>query len=481
MKNSATLHLSFISRLFRLLADAITGKELNFTEGSIRRSVILLAVPMVLEMAMESIFAVVDIFFVSRWAESRAGSSAISDIVAVVGLTEAMLSILYAVGVGIAMGATAVIARRIGEKKPDEASLAAGQVLWVGLLVSVAIAVIGIFFSKSLLQLMGASQSVLEQGATYTTIMLSGSFTIVYLFLINGVFRGAGNASIAMKSLWLANGINILLDPCLIFGVGPFPEMGVTGAAIATNIGRFTGLCYLLYHLSSGHSQIKLALRHLTLVPVVALSILRVSAFGVFQFFIATTSWVFLMRIMANHGSEAVAGYTIAIRLVILTFLPAWGLSNAAATLVGQNLGAENPQRAEQAVWQTVRYNVIFMFTAAIIYFTFSPVLMRFFTQDAAVIAYGIQCLRVMSLGYIFLAVGTVLVAAFNGSGDTITPTWINFICFWIIQIPLAFVASDVLAFGPAGVFWAITISESTIAVIAYLKFRKGHWKLKKV
>lgn len=480
MKELSNSDVSKFKKIIRLIADAISGKEQNFTSGSIRRSVILLAVPMVLEMAMESIFAVVDIFFVSRWAE-KAGGDSVSDIVAVVGLTEAILSILYAVGVGVAMGVTAVIARRIGERNREAASLAAGQVLWVGLCISAIVAVVGIFFSKSILQSMGANDAVVEQGLSYITIMLTGSFTIVFLFLINGVFRGAGNASIAMKCLWLANGINIALDPCLIFGLGPFPEMGVTGAAIATNIGRFIGMCFLLYHLSSGHSQVKLILRDLVFVPKVACNIIRVSAFGVFQFFIATSSWLLLMRIMASHGSEAVAGYTIALRLVVLTFLPAWGFANAAATLVGQNLGAGNPQRAEEAVWQTLRYNVVFMLCTAVIYLVFSPWLMLFFTKEPTIINYGVECLRVVSLGYVFFAMGQVLVQAFNGSGDTLTPTWINFICFWVIQIPLAFIASDVLAYGPTGVFWAITLAESAIAIIAYQQFRKGRWKSKKI
>lgn len=461
-----------LQKALALVGDALRGKEHDYTRGSLRYAVILLAIPMVLEMAMESVFAVVDIFFVSRlgsWA------------VAVVGLTEAVITLIYAVAIGFSMAVTAVIARRIGEGDAEHAALTAGQVLLIGFIMSMIVASIGLFFAEDVLRLMGAEDDVIEQGSLYTTIMLGGCITIIYIFVIAAIFRGAGNAIIAMRALWLANGINIVLDPCLIYGVGPFPEMGVTGAAVATNIGRGIGVLYLLYHLFAGDTRIRMQLRHLRFAAREALGLLRVSVGGVLQFFIATASWVFLMRIVAQFGSEAVAAYTIAIRVAMFTFLPAWGLSNAAATLTGQCLGAGNMLRAEQSVWLTARYNMIFMATVAVILLVFAEGIIRLFTVEPAVVEIGRDSLRIIALGYPLFALGMVLTQAFNGAGDTTTPTWINFICFWMVQIPLAWLVANWFGWQTLGVAAAVTFSESLIAGVALWQFRKGRWKTTRV
>ncbi len=461
-----------VRQFFFLVGEAMRGAEHDYTKGSLRQAVVLLAIPMVLEMAMESIFAVVDIFFVSGL-----GASA----VAVVGLTEAVITLIYAVAIGFSMAVTAVVARRIGEKDAEGAALTSGQVLLTGFVISTAVAVIGLLFAPDILRLMGAGDDVIREGKTYTTIMLGGCISIIYIFIIAAIFRGAGNAIIAMRALWIANGINIVLDPCFIYGWGVFPEMGVSGAAVATNIGRGTGVLYLLYHLFAGDTRVKLHLRHLIFSAKVTWNLLKVSAGGIMQFFIATASWVFLMRIVAQFGSEAIAGYTIAIRVAMFTFLPAWGLSNAAATLVGQSLGAKDAVRAEQAVWKTTKYNVTFMASVAVILFVFASRIIMLFTADPAILAYGVSCLRIISLGYGFFALGMVMTQAFNGAGDTNTPTWINFICFWLIQIPFAYVAANWFGWGTLGVAWSVTFAESLLAIVAYWQFKKGKWKLKEV
>ena len=462
----------YLRRCGRLLHDALSGKEYDYTSGSIRRAVFLLAIPMMLEMGMESIFAVCDIFFV-------AGLGA--DAVATVGLTEAVLALLYAVAVGLSISVTAMVARRIGEKNPEAAAIVAGQTIWVGVFCSLAIGLTGGFYGADILRLMGAGASVIELGASYTSIMLSGAFTILFLFLCNGIFRGAGNAAIAMRALILANGINIVLDPCLIYGLGPFPELGVTGAAIATNIGRGIGVLYQLWHLLAGSARITLLLRHLRLVPTVMLRLLRLSGGGVAQYLIATASWVILMRLVSPYGSAAVAGYTIAIRFIDLTILPAWGLSNAAGTLVGQNLGAGRPERAEQSVWKVAKYNVLFLLGVAVLFIVWAESIVTVFSADPVVIRYGSDCLRYVSYGYGLYALALVLIQAFNGAGDTGTPTAINFVCFWLVQIPLAYILAEILGAGPQGVFIAVTLAESLIAVIAYLQFRAGRWKLRQI
>lgn len=461
-----------LQRVLRLIGDALSGKTHDYTSGSIRRAVLLLAIPMMLEMAMESIFAITDIYFVSGLG---------ADAVATVGLTEAVITLLYAIAVGLSMSVTAMVSRRIGEQNPEGAAIVAGQTIWIGLFVAVVVGSIGITFGQDILRFMGASHAVIEQGSSYTSIMLGGSITIIYLFLFNAIFRGAGNAVVAMKSLWLANGINIILDPCFIYGIGPFPEMGVTGAAVATNIGRGIGVIYQLYHLFNGSTRVKVQLHHLRVVSKTMFRLLRLSVGGVGQFLIATASWVILMKIVAPFGSAAIAGYTIAIRVIDLTFLPAWGMSNAASTLVGQNLGAGKPDRAEQSVWKTAQYSTIFLVCVAIPFIIFAEQIVSIFSSDPVVIEYGSDCLRYISYGYGFFAMSMVLTQAFNGAGDTFTPAVINFFCFWMIQIPLAYSLATVFHLGPQGVFISITIAESLVAVIAYVVFRGGRWKLKQV
>ena len=459
--------------LWTLFKQALSGNtQQDFTKGSIGIAAFLLAVPMVLEMAMESVFAVVDIFFVASLGVEA---------MAVVGLTEAVLTILYAVAIGLSMGVTALVARRIGEHNPEQANQVAGQALWVGFGVAMLVALIGLNFAEDILRLMGASEQVLAVGKDYTLIMLCGSITILYLFLINAIFRGAGDATIAMRSLWLANGLNIVLDPLLIYGIGPFPEMGVTGAAVATTIGRGVGVVYQLYHLRGHACRIKVGLTHLKPAWEVIAGILKVSMGGILQFLIATASWVALVRIVSTYGSAAVAGYTIAIRVIIFTILPAWGLSNAVATLVGQNLGAGKPDRAEQSVWTVTRYNVYFMVSVAIIFILFAEPIIGIFTQDPAVIRDGVSCLRFVAYGYGFYAVGMIVIQAFNGAGDTMTPTYINFLCYWMLQIPLAYILAKHVGLDTTGVYLAITIAESLIAVVGIWMFRRGSWKTKTV
>ncbi len=453
---------------WQLIREATAGTDVDYTQGSVRRAIGLLAIPMVLEMSMESVFALADIFFVSRLG---------AEAVAAVGLTEAVLTLVYAMAIGLSMGTTAMIARRIGEKDPDAAAIAAGQSLWVGAIAAGSVAIIGLLYAVDILGLMGAEPGVIEGGADFTTIMLAGSVTIFFIFLINGIFRGAGDASVAMRALLLANGINIVLDPLLIFGIGPFPEMGVAGAAIATTIGRGIGVLYQLYCLFRVRGRLQMLFGHLALDPAVMLRLLKVSAGGVVQFLIATSSWILMIRLIAAYGSAAIAGYTIAIRVVDFTFLPAWGLSTAAATLVGQNLGAGYPDRAERSVWLTARYNAAFLTSIAIVFIIFAEGLIRAFTTDAVIIAYGADCLRFVAYGYTLYAVGMTVIQAFNGAGDTLTPTWINFLCYWLLQIPMAYFLSQSLGYGPRGVFMALLITESLLAVVAILVFRRGRWK----
>lgn len=459
--------------LWGLFKQAVAGKvQHDFTKGSIGIAAFLLAVPMVLEMAMEAVFALVDIFYVSFL-----GFEAVS----VVGLTEAVLTILYALAIGLSMGVTATVARRIGEKNPEKANEVAGQALWLGLIVAMLVAAIGFWFTPEILRFMGADDAVLALGSNYTTIMLCGSVTILYLFLINAIFRGAGDASVAMRTLWLANGINIFLDPILIFGWGPFPEMGVTGAAVATTIGRGVGVLYQLYHLRGHMGRITLSLASLKPKFDTIFSLVKISIGGILQFLVATASWVILVRIVATYGSAAVAGYTIAIRVVLFTLLPAWGLANAVATLVGQNLGAKQPERAEQSVWKVAKYNVGFMLCVSVILFAFAPFIVAAFTGQPDVAKYAINCLRYMSVGFGFYGLGIVVVQAFNGAGDTMTPTKINLLCFWVVQIPLAYGLATVLQWGPSGVFWAIVFAQSLMTIVGVWVFRRGRWKQQSV
>lgn len=462
-----------ISSFIQLFRKAVKGEEENFTEGSINRAIFLLSIPMILEMAMESVFAVVDIFFVSRLNNS--------DAVAVIGLTESMLALVYSLAWGVSMGATALVARRVGEKDPDGAAVAAVQAIWVGVFSSLLITIAGVFFYKDLLLLMGASPSVIAIGSGFTFWMLTGNISIMMLFLINGIFRGAGNAAIAMRALWLANLINMALDPLLIFGVGFFPELGVEGAAIATNIGRGLGVVFQLYYLFSNKSIVKLHRNNIKLDWKIIVQVLKVSAGSTGQFLISSASWVFLARIISHFGSAAMAGYTIAIRVIVFTILPSWGLANASATLVGQNLGAGQPERAENSVWKTGFYNMVFLGFVMILFLLLSAPILRFFTNDAEVIAYGTRCLQIVAFGYLFYGYGMVITQSFNGAGDTRTPIYLNFFGFWCFQIPLAYLLAIQLNFGPDGVYAAIAIAESAIAVAGILLFRRGKWKLVKV
>jgi putative MATE family efflux protein len=461
-----------VREAWRTVRASVRNEPYDFTQGTIGSALILLAIPMVLEMGMESVFVLVDIFFVARLG---------ADAVATVGLTESVLTLLYAVAIGLSMGATALVSRRIGERDTAAAQIVAGQVVWVGVGLAAMIGIAGVVFAADLLSVMGGNESVVANGRSYTQLMLGGSVTILLLFLLNAIFRGAGNAVIAMRSLWLANSINVLLDPCFIFGLGPFPEMGVTGAAVATNIGRGTGVLYQIYCLTRGGNAIQIRWSDLALRANVMLRLLRVSIPAAFQFSIAMSSYIFLMRVISLYGSNAVAGFTIGIRIFAFTFLPAWGLSNATATLVGQNLGAGHPDRAEGSVWMAARYNASFLIAVAIVFISVPGVFARPFTDDPAILEYVIDCLRICSYGYGLYAVGMIVTQAFNGAGDTDTPTWINLICFWIVQIPLAYFLAETMGYGPQGVFATISICDSLLAVIAVVMFRRGKWKLRTV
>ncbi len=457
-----------LQRGFAFFRESLRDNDVDYTRISISRSLGLLAIPMMLEMAMESIFAVVDIAFVSRLG---------TDAVAAVGLTEAVITVLYAVAIGLGTGATAMVSRRIGARDPDAAARVTGQAIWLGAGLSVVIAVPGVAFAPDLLLLMGANPSVIETGSGYTAVLLGGSASILYLFLLNAAFRGAGDAAIALRSLWLANGINIVLDPCFIFGLGPFPEMGVTGAAVATTIGRGTGVVYQLWYLLNGRGRLDFRISHLRISPPLTRRMLIISAGGIGQFLIATASWIGVIRIIAMYGSAAIAAYTIALRMLEFAFLPAWGLGNAAATLVGQNLGAGRPDRAEQSAWRAARYNVIFLTAVGVVVLVLAPQIAGLFTHDPDVMRYATNCLRIMGLGYPMYALGMVMVQSLNGAGDTASPSILNLICFWIIQIPLAYWLATSAGLGPNGAYAAIVIAESTLTVLSVFVFRAGRWR----
>jgi putative MATE family efflux protein len=459
---------SRLRTVLRDLKDAVRGSAVDYTQGSIGRAILLLAVPMMLEMAMESTFAVVDIYFVSSL-----GASAI----ATVGLTESVLTLVYAVAMGLSMGATALVARRIGEKNPKGAADSAVQAVFAALVAAVPVSLAGIFFARQILSLMGGDAWSIEHGYRYTAWMLGGNGVIMLIFVINAVFRGAGDAAMAMRVLWLANGINLVLDPALIFGWGPFPALGVQGAAVATTIGRGVGVATQIWVLFRGAKHIRVAASQVRLHAEVMWRLVRTSLGGIGQLIIATSSWIGLVRIISVFGSETLAGYTIALRIIIFTIMPSWGFSNAAATLVGQNLGAQQPERAERSVWITGFANMTFMACVSLVYIFGNSILLRIFTSDPGVVAAGAQCLRIVAYGYIAYAWGMVMPQAFNGAGDTLTPTKINFFCLWLIEIPLAYVLAIKLGEQQKGVYWAIVIAETVAGLSAILLFRRGKWK----
>jgi putative MATE family efflux protein len=451
---------------------AMRGSRHDYTSGPLGQAILLLAIPMVMEMIMESVFAVADVFWVAHLG---------ADAVATVGLTESLLTLIYTAAMGLSIGVTAMVARRIGEGNPGGAAEAAVQGIALGLVAVVLIGGVGVWLAPRLLATMGAAPAVLALGSSYARVMLGGCATIVLLFLVNAIFRGAGDAAIAMRVLWLANSINIVLGPCLIFGVGPFPRLGVTGAAIATNIGRGTGVAYQLYRLWRGDARVVIRRAQLTLKPAVMRTLLRLSGTGTLQVLIGTASWIGLVRIISSFGSEAVAGYTIAIRIIVFALLPSWGLANAAATLVGQGLGAAKPDRAERAVWLAGFYNMLFLGAVGAVFVLCAEPIVRLFTHDPLVAPVAVVCLRVISYGFLFYAYGMVITNSFNGAGDTLTPTLINLVCFWLWELPLAYWLARHAGLGPQGVALAVTIAFSTVAVVSGLIFRRGRWKLRRV
>lgn len=467
-----TIITSKKSSFFKLLKQAVNGDIKDFTTGSIDKAIFLLAVPMILEMVLEAFFAIVDIYFVNKIGPEAS---------ATVGLTEAALSILYSVAWGLAMGIMALVARRTGEKNHEAASAIAAQGIIIAIAFSIVISITGFIFPKEILSFMGGSKKLVEENFRFTQIMLTGNIVIMLLFVNNAIFRGAGDAAIAMRTLIIANVINIILDPLLIFGVGPFPKMGVLGAAVATTTGRSIGVIYQLWHLFNGKEMIKLARKQFVIDLAIIKSILNTSFGAMFQFIIGSCSWIFLARIIAESGDAVTSGYITAIRICIFTILPAWGLANAAATLVGQNLGAGQPERAERSVWRTAFITLCFFAVVALVFFFFGQNLMQFFSNDAVAVRSGTLCLHILALGYIFFAYGMIITQAFNGAGDTKTPTYINIFVFWLMQIPLAFFMAKYLKMGPQGVYIAIAISETILAIISIIIFKKGKWKYIKV
>ncbi|HRJ31169.1 MAG TPA: MATE family efflux transporter [Cyclobacteriaceae bacterium] len=467
--------MSFFTKaisLFRLFKQALKGVEQNYTSGSIDKAIFMLSIPMILEMSMESLFAVVDAFYVSRLGV---------DALATVSLTESVLTLVYSLAIGLSMGATAMVARRVGEGDIPAAAKAGVQAIYLAVGISIAISIVGLFFSENILGLMGASESVIASGSGYTRWMLGGNITVMLIFLINAIFRGAGDASLAMRVLILSNALNIILDPIFIFGFGPIPAFGVEGAAIATTIGRGIGVLYQISHLIYGKGLIKIHRQNLPIDFGLIGRLIKVSAGGTGQFIIASASWIFLVRIVSTFGSEALAGYTIAIRVIVFAILPAWGMANAAATLVGQNLGAGQPERAEQSVWRTGFFNMLFMAFITVTFMTLAKPIVELFTTEAVVLANATQCLQIVAIGYIFYAYGMVVAQSFNGAGDTRTPTILNFFAFWMFQIPLAYVLAIILNMGPKGVYVAIVVAESALAVVGILIFRRGKWKTVKI
>ncbi|RKH79181.1 MATE family efflux transporter [Corallococcus sp. AB045] len=458
--------------LWSLVKEALHGTEQDLTQLPLGRAIFLLAVPMVLEMCMESVFAVVDVAFVGRLG---------AEAVATVGLTEGILTIIYAAGMGLSIGATAMVARRIGEKDAERAGRTAVQAIGLGVIISTVLAVAGIIYARPMMAALGGSPWVLEHGVGYTRVMMGGVVSILLLFLINAIFRGAGDAAIAMRVLMLANGINIVLAPCLIFGWGPFPEMGVVGAAWATTLGRSAGVVYQLFRLIRSNGRLQVRREHVSLEPATMLAMLRLSSAGMVQALVTTSSWVVLVRIVSSFGSTALAGYTIAIRIVMFALLPAWGLGNAAATLLGQSMGAGDPDRGAKAVWLAGKYNLMVLGSIGVVFFIFAHPLLGAFTTDAAVVDEGATALRIFSLSFLSCAYGMVITSAFNGAGDTRTPTLIDLGCLWVLELPLAWVLAHPLGLGSAGAYWAVPAAFALMSVLGIVLFRRGRWKTRVV
>ncbi len=474
MKNKQIKILSQrVNQLFKSVLEAVSGTEKDFTTGSLSKAIFLLSIPMVLEMIWESLFAIADIYFVSRLG---------AEAVAAVGITESLITIVYSIGIGLSMATTAMVSRRIGEKNPDAAARTAFQGILAGVFASLFIAIPGAIYAPDLLRLMGASDIIVEELWGYTAIMLGGNVVIMLLFIINAVFRSSGDASISMRVLMVANIINIILDPCLIFGLGPFPELGIEGAAIATNTGRGLAVIYQFYLLFSGKSK-RISIKRQHCIPDFKLmkKLVKVSLGGIGQIIIATSSWIGLVRIISVFGSDVVAGYTIGIRIIVFSILPSLGISNAAATLVGQNLGAEKSDRAEQSVWLTGKFNMLLLGAIGLLFISFPRIFVEIFTTEPSVIASASMCLRIVSIGFIAYGFGMVLINSFNGAGDTNTPTIINIFCFWLIEIPLAYFLSIYFNWGESGVFISIVVAETLMTIMAFILFKRGNWKLKQV
>jgi len=458
-----------MTRFFRLFLAALRGSETNFTSGSINRAIFLLSVPMILEMVMESLFAVVDVFFVARIG---------TESIATVGLTESVLTIVYSIAIGLSTAASALVSRRIGEGNPREAGTTVGQVILVSLTMAVLLGIPGVLLAEDILRLMGGNAQLVANGSGFTRMIFASAPAIILLHTLSGSLRGAGEASLAMRSLWIANGVNIVLCPVFIFGFGPVPAMGVMGSAVATTTGRSLGVLYQLYALTRTGSSVQVRKADLTPDTGIIRNLLSVAAGGTGQFLIGSASWVFLTRLVSTFGSEVVAGYTIAIRILVFTILPSWGLANAAATLVGQNLGAGQPDRAETSVWRAAFCNMVFLLLVGIGFYLGAHEVVGLFDHDPRVVTVAVECLRVFCVGYVAFAYGMVVSQALNGAGDTRTPTLINIVCFWLIEIPLAYVLAERMQWGPSGVFWAVAFSETLLAVLAILVFRRGRWKL---
>jgi putative MATE family efflux protein len=461
-----------LKKLYIDIREAIIGTERDFTKGSLNRAIFILSVPMVLEMIMESVFAVVDIYFVSKLGVEA---------IATVGITESLITIIYAIAIGLSTAATAMVSRRIGEKNHEGAASAAFQAILLGAVISLVIAVPGVLLSSKLLHWMGATGENFRNLSIYTAIMIGGNISIMLLFIINAIFRSSGDAALSMRMLWIANIINLVLDPCLIFGIGPFPEMGIKGAAIATTTGRGLTVIYQLYVLFNGKKRVKLRRSDIRIDLGMMKSLIRLSLGGIGQSIIATSSWIGLVRIISMFGNEVIAGYTLAIRIVIFALLPSWGVSNAAATLVGQNLGAKQPDRAEKSAWATAKVNLIMLCSIGIVLVMFPETFIRFFTSEESVIASGANALRIISYGFFAYGFGMVMVNSFNGAGDTMFPTKLNLLCFWIIEIPLAYFLAITIGLNENGVFYSILVAETIMTIIAIIVFKRGKWKLREV